>query len=132
MGKNLFNQYRLGSTLGQVCGMSHGLVFASGGTDNRGDPEVNKNDLVASVAEAASLSKSDAGRAVDTVFDSITDALQNGSDVRIVGFGSFTVAERRATTGRNPRTGEEVQVPASRVPKFKAGKALKTAVQASS
>ena len=93
---------------------------------------MNKNDLVASVAEAASLSKSDAGRAVDTVFDSITDALQNGSDVRIVGFGSFTVAERRATTGRNPRTGEVVPVPASRVPKFKAGKALKTAVQASS
>jgi|TARA_X000001036_G_scaffold376188_1_gene365396 DNA-binding protein HU-beta len=89
---------------------------------------VNKNDLISSVAEASGLTKADAGRAVDGVFDSIASALSSGDDVRIVGFGSFSVANRAASTGRNPRTGEEIQIPASKQPKFKAGAPLKSAV----
>ena len=89
---------------------------------------MNKNDLVAAVAGSSRLSKADAAKAVDGVFDSITGALQSGSEVRLVGFGTFSVANRKATTGRNPRTGEAIQIPASRQPKFKAGKGLKTAV----
>ena len=89
---------------------------------------MNKNDLVSSVAEASGLTKADAGRAVDGVFDTIASALSSGDDVRIVGFGSFSVANRAASTGRNPRTGEEIQIPASNQPKFSAGKALKEAV----
>ena len=75
---------------------------------------MNKNDLISSVAESSGLTKADAGRAVDGVFDSIASALASGDDVRIVGFGSFSVANRAASTGRNPRTGEEIQIPASK------------------
>ena len=89
---------------------------------------MNKNDLITSVAESSGLTKADAGRAVDGVFDSIASALASGDDVRIVGFGSFSVANRAASTGRNPRTGEEIQIPASKQPKFKAGAPLKSAV----
>ena len=89
---------------------------------------MNKNDLISSVAESSGLTKADAGRAVDGVFDSIASALATGDDVRIVGFGSFSVANRAASTGRNPRTGEEIQIPASKQPKFKAGAPLKSAV----
>ena len=89
---------------------------------------MNKNDLVASVAGSSGLSKADAGRAVDAMTAAISSALAGGTDVRLVGFGTFSVANRKATTGRNPRTGEAIQIPASRQPKFKAGKALKQAV----
>ena len=89
---------------------------------------MNKNDLVASVADDSGLSKTEAAKAVDSVFDTISKALSNGSDVRLVGFGTFSVAERGASEGRNPRTGEAIQIPASKQPKFKAGKALKNAV----
>jgi len=89
---------------------------------------VNKNDLVAAVDGSAGLSKADAAKAVDGVFDSITSALQGGTEVRLVGFGTFSVAQRKATTGRNPQTGATIQIPASKQPKFKAGKALKDAV----
>ena len=89
---------------------------------------MNKNDLVSAVADNAGLSKSDAAKAVDGVFDAISGALSGGGDVRIVGFGTFSVANRKATTGRNPRTGEAIQIPASKQPKFKAGKGLKDAV----
>ena len=89
---------------------------------------MNKNDLISSVAESSGLTKADAGRAVDGVFDSIASDLASGDDVRIVGFGSFSVANRAASTGRNPRTGEEIQIPASKQPKFKAGAPLKSAV----
>ena len=89
---------------------------------------MNKNDLISSVAESSGLTKAAAGRAVDGVFDSIASALSSGDDVRIVGFGSFSVANRAASTGRNPRTGEEIQIPASKQPKFKAGAPLKSAV----
>lgn len=89
---------------------------------------MNKNDLIAAVASATGISKADATSAVDGVFDSITDALKKGEEVRLVGFGTFSVASRAATTGRNPRTGETIQIPASKQPKFKAGKGLKDAV----
>lgn len=90
---------------------------------------MNKNDLVAAVADAADLSKDKAQKAVDAVFDQIQTALKGGDEVRIVGFGAFTVATRKASEGRNPRTGEVIKIPASKQPKFRAGKALKDAVQ---
>ncbi|MCB9948516.1 MAG: HU family DNA-binding protein [Rhodospirillaceae bacterium] len=96
-------------------------------TNQRGR-NVNKNDLVAHVADATGLSKSDATRAVDAVFDGITSTLKKGDEVRLVGFGTFSVAERAASEGRNPRTGEKIDIPASRQPKFKAGKGLKDAI----
>jgi len=89
---------------------------------------VNKNDLVAAVATSTGLSKSDSANAIDIMFGSISDALKGGVEVRLVGFGTFSVAQRRASEGRNPRTGERIQIPAYRQPKFKAGKALKDAV----
>jgi DNA-binding protein HU-beta len=89
---------------------------------------VNKNDLVAAVADNAGLTKADASKAVDGVFDAITAALKTGTEVRIVGFGTFAVAKRKATTGRNPRTGETINIAASKQPKFKAGKGLKDAI----
>lgn len=89
---------------------------------------MNKNDLVATVSSSTGLSKSDAAKAVDGVFDAITSSLQGGQEVRLVGFGTFSVAHRKATQGRNPRTGERIQIPASNQPKFKAGKGLKESV----
>ena len=89
---------------------------------------MNKNDLISSVAADSGLSKADATKAVDAVFDSIEKSLKGGNEVRLVGFGTFSVADRKASTGRNPRTGETIQIPASKQPKFKAGKGLKEAV----
>ena len=89
---------------------------------------MNKNELVAAVAESAGLSKTDAASAVDAVFETITSTLKSGGDVRVLGFGNFVVQQRAATTGRNPMTGATVNIPAKRVPKFSAGKALKDAV----
>lgn len=89
---------------------------------------MNKNDLIAAVATSTELSKADATKAVDGVLDAITGSLKSGNEVRLVGFGTFSVAARAASTGRNPRTGESIQIPASNQPKFKAGKALKDAV----
>ena len=88
---------------------------------------MNKNDLVGQVAQDTGLSKVDAARAVDSVFDNIAGSLRNKGEVRLVGFGTFSVSHRKATTGRNPRTGETIQISASNQPKFKAGKALKDA-----
>lgn len=89
---------------------------------------MNKAELIEAVAEGADISKAAATRAVDTVFDSITSALKGGDQVSLVGFGSFVVKDRAARTGRNPRTGESINIPASKNPTFKAGKALKDAV----
>ncbi len=89
---------------------------------------MNKNDLVAAVADSSGLSKADATKAVDSVFESITGALKGGDEVRLVGFGTFSVAARAASVGRNPRNGEQINIPASNQPKFKAGKGLKDAV----
>ena len=89
---------------------------------------MNKQDLVNAVAEASGLTKADAGKAVEATFEAITGALKSGGEVRLVGFGTFCVAKRKASTGRNPRTGEPMTIKASTQPKFKAGKALKDAV----
>ena len=89
---------------------------------------MNKNDLVDAVARATDNSKADATKAVDCVFETISGALKNGDGVQLIGFGSFSVADRAAREGRNPRTGETLQIAASKQPKFKAGKALKDAV----
>ena len=89
---------------------------------------MNKNDLIAAVASRAGLSKADAAKAVDGITSSITSALQSGKEVRLVGFGTFSVGHRKATMGRNPRTGESIQIAARNVAKFKAGTALKAAV----
>ena len=89
---------------------------------------MNKSDLVDAIAESAGLSKADAGRALDAVVDTITGALKSGQSVSLVGFGTFAVRDRAARTGRNPRTGETIQIAASKNPAFKAGKALKDAV----
>ena len=89
---------------------------------------MNKNDLIAAVADSAGLSKADSARAVDSVFDTISGSLSGGTEVRLVGFGTFSVANRAASKGRNPRTNEPIDIPAAKQPKFKAGKALKDAV----
>lgn len=89
---------------------------------------MNKNDLIASVADDVEITKTDAARIVDSLLEIITKALKKGGEVRLVGFGTFSVVKRKASEGRNPRTGEAIKIPASKQPKFKAGKALKDAV----
>ncbi len=86
---------------------------------------MNKSELIEAVADAADLSKVDASRAVDAVVGCVTNSLKKGEQVTVVGFGTFLVRQRSARTGRNPRTGESIQIAASRVPAFKAGKSLK-------
>ncbi len=89
---------------------------------------MNKNDLISKVAEAANLSKGSADVAVKATLDSIASELAGGGEVRLVGFGTFSVSHRSQSQGRNPRTGEVITIPASNNPRFKAGKALKDAV----
>lgn len=89
---------------------------------------MNKTELVNQVAEATELSKKDAGKAVDAVFETIQNALAKGDKLSLIGFGTFEVRDRAARTGRNPQTGKDIQIPASKVPAFKPGKALKDAV----
>jgi DNA-binding protein HU-beta len=89
---------------------------------------MNKTELIEAVADSADLSKAAASRAVDAMVESISDALREGDQVTLVGFGTFSVRERSARTGRNPQTGETIEIPASKVPGFKPGKALKDAV----
>jgi DNA-binding protein HU-beta len=89
---------------------------------------MNKQDLIDAVAASAGLTKADAAKAVDATFEAITASLKAGDDVRLVGFGSFSVSARAASEGRNPRTGEKIQIPASKNPKFSVGKGLKEAV----
>ena len=89
---------------------------------------MNKQELIGAVAETAGLTRSDASKAVESIFESISGALKKGDEVRLVGFGTFSVSKRKASTGRNPRTGEPMSIAASSQPKFKAGKGLKDAV----
>ena len=89
---------------------------------------MNKNELIAFVAEKSEMTKTDAAKAVDSVFAAITDTLKSGDEVRLTGFGTFAVTDRKATTGRNPRTGEAIAIPAYKQPKFKAGKGLRDSV----
>lgn len=89
---------------------------------------MNKSELIAEVAAKADLTKKDADAAVNAAIDIIMDALKEGTKVQLVGFGTFEVRERSARTGRDPRTNKEIKIPASKAPAFKAGKALKDAV----
>ena len=89
---------------------------------------MNKNELTTVVADKSGLSKTQAGEAVDAVFDAITAALKGNDEVRLVGFGTFAVSKRKASKGRNPATGAEIDIPASNQPKFKPGKGLKDAL----
>lgn len=89
---------------------------------------MNKSELIDAVAASADISKAAAGRALDAMVDSVTNALKEGDQVVLVGFGTFSVKERAARTGRNPQTGDPIQIAAATVPSFKAGKALKDAV----
>ena len=89
---------------------------------------MNKADLIDAVAEDSDLTKASAARALDSAIENITNALKGGDSVTLVGFGTFTVRQREARMGRNPRTGEAIQIKASKVPGFKAGKALKDAL----
>ena len=89
---------------------------------------MNKTELVDAIAASADISKAAAGRALDAVTDSITDALKKGDQVSLVGFGTFQVKDRAARTGRNPQTGAPIEIAAAKIPSFKAGKALKDAV----
>jgi DNA-binding protein HU-beta len=89
---------------------------------------MNKSELIDAIADAADISKAAAGRALDGMTDAISDALKKGDTVSLVGFGTFSVRERAAREGRNPRTGETIKIKASKNPAFKAGKALKDAV----
>ncbi|MEH6467627.1 MAG: HU family DNA-binding protein [Porticoccus sp.] len=89
---------------------------------------MNKSELVDAIADAADLSKASAGRALDAAVDAVANALSNGDQVSLVGFGTFSVKHRAARAGRNPQTGAEIQIKAANVPSFKAGKALKDAV----
>lgn len=90
---------------------------------------MNKTELVEAVAASADISKAAANKAVDAFVDSVTTTLAKGDKVTLIGFGTFEVRERSARTGRNPRTGEEIKIAASKIPAFKAGKALKDAVK---
>ncbi|PQP82282.1 DNA-binding protein [Paenibacillus sp. PCH8] len=90
---------------------------------------MNKSDLITNVSEATELSKKDVTKAVDAVFEAIAEALQSGDKVQLVGFGNFEVRERSARKGRNPQTGEEIEIPASKIPAFKPGKALKDGIK---
>ena len=90
---------------------------------------MNRQELIGAVADATGLSRGDATRAVEGVFDTIQNALKRGDEVRLVGFGTFSCSKRKASTGRNPRTGEPMQIKASSQPKFRPGKILKDAVQ---
>ena len=89
---------------------------------------MNKTELVAAIAEKAELSKKDAEKALKAFTETVAETLQNGYKIQLVGFGTFEVAERAARTGKNPQTGKEIKIPASKAPKFKAGKALKDTV----
>jgi DNA-binding protein HU-beta len=86
---------------------------------------MNKNDLIGVVADKAKVTKAQAGEAVDAVFEAISGSLKSGDEVRLVGFGTFSVSQRKASTGRNPATGAEIKIPASNQAKFKPGKGLK-------
>ena len=90
---------------------------------------MNKTELIAAIADKAELSKKDAEAAVKAFVDVVSDAMKNGDKVQLVGFGTFEVSERSARTGRNPQTGDTIEIAASRTPRFKAGKALKDLVK---
>ncbi len=89
---------------------------------------MNKQELISKIADSAKVTKTDAGNILDSLIDTITKSLKKGGEVRLTGFGTFTTAKRKATTGRNPRTGAKINIKASISPKFRAGKGLRDAV----
>ncbi|HAI96168.1 MAG: DNA-binding protein HU [Cycloclasticus sp.] len=89
---------------------------------------MNKSDLINAIADESGLTKADAGRALDATISSVSNALKDGDSISLIGFGTFSVKERSARTGRNPQTGETIQIKASKIPSFKAGKTLKDSV----
>lgn len=89
---------------------------------------MNKSELINAISEESGLTKADAGRALDATLTSVTNALKGGDSISLIGFGTFAVKERSARTGRNPQTGETIQIKASKIPSFKAGKTLKDSV----
>jgi DNA-binding protein HU-beta len=89
---------------------------------------MNKNELISAIAEKSGLTKEQSGSALEAVLDTIASAMKSGDEVRLLGFGNFSANQRKATTGRNPRTGETIQIAATMVPKFKPGKGLKDIV----
>lgn len=89
---------------------------------------MNKSDLINAIVEESGLTKADAGRALDATISSVSSALKSGDSISLIGFGTFSVKERSARTGRNPQTGETIQIKASKIPSFKAGKTLKDSV----
>lgn len=95
-----------------------------------GGLSLNKTELINKVADVTQMTKKDAGQAVDAIFNAITEALAAGEKVQLIGFGNFEVRDRAARKGRNPQTGEEIEIPATKVPAFKAGKQLKEEVNA--
>jgi DNA-binding protein HU-beta len=105
-----------------------GVSVGSSGFTNE-EAKVTKSELVDQVADRAELTKQDAARAIDAVLATVEDALRRGSEVTVAGFGKFHVSDRGARKGVNPRTGEPIEIPASRVPRFTAGSGLKTAVK---
>ena len=90
---------------------------------------MNKSELIQNVAQKANISKTDAAAAVNAVMESVTETLSDGDNVTLIGFGTFSIKHRAARTGRNPRDGKPIQIAASKIPSFKAGKSLKDAVQ---
>ncbi|WP_276324910.1 HU family DNA-binding protein [Aurantimonas manganoxydans] len=106
-------------------GRTHGSLRCA---NDKRRVSMNKNELIAAVSEKAELSKQDASSAVDAVFETLQATMAKGDDIRLVGFGTFSVSHRAASKGRNPSTGAEVDIPARNVPKFAAGKGLKDAV----
>jgi DNA-binding protein HU-beta len=107
--------------MGRLAGGAPGKPPVLGG-------DVNKNDLIATVANDTGLGRREAAKAVDSVFAAIAEALKVGDEVRLVGFGTFSVSERAASQGRNPRTGATIDISPSKQPKFRAGKGLKDAL----
>ena len=105
--------------------MHSGILFT---TIQQEDANVNKTDLIDRVAESTELNKTAASRAVEAILDIITGSLRQGDSVTLSGFGTFSVSNRSQRTGRNPRTGESITIPASKAPKFKSGKGLKDAL----
>jgi DNA-binding protein HU-beta len=117
-----------GRVLTGTLGLPPRLNLFSDASLFRGFSSMNKQELIAQVADTSGLGKGDASKAVEAVFDAISSSLKKGDEVRLVGFGTFSVSKRKASTGRNPRTGEEMTIKASNQPKFKAGKGLKDSV----
>jgi DNA-binding protein HU-beta len=128
-GKKNSRRYRAVKLfLGTAIIQAHAVPYLKGRVSTRSQLTMNKSELIDQIAISADISKASAGRALNAVIEAVTATLKKGGEVSLVGFGAFYVAKREARTGRNPRTGATVRIEAARVPKFRAGKALKDTV----